>query len=302
MIKLTYANKNTKIVDEAYILNNNLNRWRGWSCSLGQYYLEVDTSGNVKWGNCSQSIPIGNILDDTFRIKPLTDLVLCYQNECTCFADISIYKHSNNIEDDIRKVEPLSKNFDLNIYFIIDTKCNFDCYYCSPKLHSKSLTKPMNKIIKIKNKLFDLIKDYKVLLNFSGGEPTLFNGLSTWVEEFKSLNEGNEALITTNGSRSLTFLNKLANNSNLNFSIHLHQKRLNILAEKINKLHDLSKNKVNVQIIYPPNNQRQLKEFLSYLNYKSINTQIQKVINLDKKSVLNYSDSETRLINTFNSF
>lgn len=301
MIKLTYANNHIKLVDEAYILNNNLNRWRGWSCSLGQYYLEINSAGGVKWGNCAQSIPIGNILDDNFSIKPLSNLVTCYQDECTCFADISIYKYSNNSQDSIKCVEPVNKKFDFNIYFIIDTKCNFNCFYCPPKLHSKSFTKPFNEIIQIKDKIFDLIKDYKVLLNFSGGEPTLFNELPIWIQEFKSLNIDNEALVTTNGSRSLSFLKKLSNDTNLNFSIHLHQNRLDALAQKINSVSYFSKNRVNVQIIYPPNYQRQLKIFLSHLNYNSINTQIQKVVNLDMKTVLHYSDSENKFINTFNS-
>ena len=92
----------------------------------------------------------------------------------------------------------------------------------------------------------------KIMLNFLGGEPTLYDELPNKVKEIKKLNLDNRILITTNGSRSFKYLRELAKYAEISFSVHLHQLSLDKLADKINNLsvfNDIQP--FQVHIIYP---------------------------------------------------
>ena len=69
MIKLTFKDKDL-LVDESYVLNNNLNKWKNWKCSVGNYYIRIANNGDVKWGNCAHSIYVGNIISEDIDIQP----------------------------------------------------------------------------------------------------------------------------------------------------------------------------------------------------------------------------------------
>ena len=216
-ILLTKSDGSQHYSDEAYLYNNNLNRWKGWNCSLGSYFLRIDKLGFATWGNCNQKINIGNVLDDDFTIDPIKNHIICNQDSCTCFADLSILKYKNDASD-IVKVEPASKGFDFNIYFSLDIKCNFNCEYCPPTLHSNSFAKDVSITEKIVKKVSSLVKNRKVHVNLSGGEPTLFNDLIEWASLFD--NGSNKVMVTTNGSRSVDFYSNLSKYAEISFSVH----------------------------------------------------------------------------------
>ena len=295
MIKLTFKDKDL-LVDESYVLNNNLNKWKNWKCSVGNYYIRIANNGDVKWGNCAHSIYVGNIISEDIDIQPTNKFLTCNQEFCHCFAGLSLDKYST--DDSYFRSVTSKKAHDLNLYWMIDSKCNFDCWYCAPHLHSINLTKSLDNITLVKDRVLKILKKHSTFLNLAGGEPTLFNDLPDWCEEFEQGGK-NKIFCTTNGSRSLSYLTRLSKHCEISFSVHTHQNKLEKLIDKINKLSYQNTKPIQVQIPCAPNEFKNLKKIIDQIEKNRFSIRVQKLF-FENGTTMPYSNKQDELINKIN--
>lgn len=79
-----------KQLDYKYLIANNLNRFKGYECDLGQEGLIVELNGDIYYGYCHVGGLIGNINDDNIQIKHTP--TICDREICSCSVDIDISK------------------------------------------------------------------------------------------------------------------------------------------------------------------------------------------------------------------
>lgn len=126
----------------------------------------------------------------------------------------------------------------LNIYWKLTDFCNFKCSYCPPVLHAGSYATgkiagfPTNNditefISKLEN---NLLNGRHLNLQFGGGEPTLHPLFPEIVNRLKHKN--NFIGVTTNGSRSKNWWEKILPLDNVTISLHPEFTNM----EKINAL------------------------------------------------------------------
>ena len=92
--KLTFENFTTKKVDKNWISLNGLNRFEGWSCSLGIETLYVNKDGNLQ-GACGETLYDldfkYNVFDEKFKetFAPEIKETTCRQEGCFCQPEIN---------------------------------------------------------------------------------------------------------------------------------------------------------------------------------------------------------------------
>jgi len=110
-------------------------------------------------------------------------------------------------------VDPNSNKDTLYLQYQFTNTCNYKCWYCWPESHSASHRWPDLNLIK--NNLSALISHYNnsgkknIVINLTGGEPTLWPELSKFVKYFHD-NHGCKFSLITNGSRTLSWWNEYA--------------------------------------------------------------------------------------------
>lgn len=95
-LKLKF-DKTTKTTNDDWIILNNLNKFKGWSCNIGVDYIKIFQNGTIGT-NCGQFIygPY-NLYDKNFVFNPIIHPTTCNQNICRCKSEISIAKkHKSN--------------------------------------------------------------------------------------------------------------------------------------------------------------------------------------------------------------
>lgn len=92
-----YNNKDQRIGTFSYwpnyLINQGLNQFQNWQCSIGLESLFVQFDGSVRRGNCEQGGYIGRIQED-FALP--TDPIVCRQKLCKCDTDMLISKTNTN--------------------------------------------------------------------------------------------------------------------------------------------------------------------------------------------------------------
>jgi MoaA/NifB/PqqE/SkfB family radical SAM enzyme len=81
-----YADGSSDMVNAAYLLASEQNRWLGWSCHIGIELLHIDFRGDVYRGACKQGKRVGNIIDPKIEL-PIAP-VICHKQICHCVTDI----------------------------------------------------------------------------------------------------------------------------------------------------------------------------------------------------------------------
>jgi organic radical activating enzyme len=110
-------------------------------------------------------------------------------------------------------VDPNSGKETLYLQYQFTNTCNYKCWYCWPDSHSATHRWPDLELIK-KN-LGSLIEHYQangkknIVINLTGGEPTLWPELSKFVKYFYD-NYNCKFSLITNGSRTLSWWNEYA--------------------------------------------------------------------------------------------
>jgi len=77
--------------NNSYLINNNLNHFKGWKCNLGVDLVKINSAGDIK-GNCGQNLNLNIYNLKGFEIKP----VVCEQNTCPCAGETIVTKWKCN--------------------------------------------------------------------------------------------------------------------------------------------------------------------------------------------------------------
>jgi len=313
-VRIINENGGYSYVNEPWFVLNKANRWKDWYCSVGQTNLFLDQNSNLRGGICKHRKEYGKFLDEDFVLNPTKEMTLCQRVECLCFNDVNILRYKKNVEpltkgtvtkEEIVKMEPTNTFFDFTLNWDMLTKCNFSCTYCWPGAHNAK-TYPEDTIKNTFLKFHTVFKNYKVFYNMLGGEPTLIPWLPVEVEKLAKINE-NRIFITTNGSRSFKYLHHLAKYSELSFSVHLHQPKLDRLAKKINQLSKLKDiYPIQVRILCPAHQTHILKYFLKLLDepnyYLSIERLKRQYLDDPDQAGYEYTDQHISLFTKLNKY
>lgn len=209
--------------------------------------VKIDSS-SWKWESTLQDMPdnwglLGNIREG-FDIP--TEYTTCPYSSCGCGADVILskaksdkhmalldvtnngFKGTERVEHYKQEINDLDTaavemNFEIpyQILWDISRRCNYDCNYCWPSVHSKTEEFPTTEVIR---RTVDMIMDHwanhkQIRWNFGGGEPTMHKDFIEIVKYLKS--KGQWILVTTNGSRSTKFWSEAVKYINsVNMSAH----------------------------------------------------------------------------------
>jgi hypothetical protein len=98
VIKAIFADGNkVRVKADHYFIMNMLNRFKGWSCSIGINFLMISKEGEIR-GTCRQHIYgldfYYNINDVDFikKFNPTLQYVTCEQQMCLCAGETLINK------------------------------------------------------------------------------------------------------------------------------------------------------------------------------------------------------------------
>ena len=246
------------IKDEIYqnyspqeIIQNNANKFNGWSCSAGSEGLFIDWDGNIWPGTCAtgkQKYIMGNIHDNN-PIKLFKEYITCEWEYCPCLVEIYLPKYKNSVEQLTETTEGNVSISDFDavtrsrsdrnrkyIMWAFGRKCNFSCSYCDDVSHSKDDKDivPENAIKKITEYSNNYRNGKQIMWSFTGGEPTINSLFLPFVKELHSKKD--IITVATNGSASGDYYNELAQVANINISVHfefLKPEKLRRVAERI---------------------------------------------------------------------
>lgn len=259
------------------VLSNKLNYWKNWYCAIGINSIYIDYDGNIYNAVCRQGGKIGNLHILDSDITDTKDWVVCEKTVCTCGADMEIPKVKNkenidklftngNIKDilmgdktdlsDVEIVFSTNSNSYKTITWAVGRRCNFDCWYCPDTDHNNfedhknfdQLTDNLDRLEKF------WIKGFKVKFSLLGGELTVYKDYLKFVEHLYGL--GHRSITTTNGSRDIEYYKKLAEVSDICFSIHLNYVKKIGLDKFIESVKGAieGKNWITVRIMVDPGN------------------------------------------------
>ena len=208
----------------------------------------IDTTASAwKWESTLEDIPknwglLGNIREG---IDIPEEYTVCPFNNCGCGADvilskakskkhISLLDVTNNGHDGTIRIENYTEghiedsvavemNFPIpyQILWDIGRKCNYNCSYCWPSVHSNTEKFPdFDDVIRTIDMIIDNWSDgEEIRWNFGGGEPTMHPKFLEIIKYLKSRNQW--VLVTTNGSRSTKFWKEAVQYVNsINMSAH----------------------------------------------------------------------------------
>jgi hypothetical protein len=208
----------------------------------------IDTTASAwKWESTLEDIPknwglLGNIREG---IDIPEEYTVCPFNNCGCGADVILSKAkskkhinlldvTNNGHDGTIRIENYTEGYiedsvavEMNfpipyqILWDIGRKCNYNCSYCWPSVHSNTEKFPdFEDVIRTIDMIIDNWSEgEEIRWNFGGGEPTMHPKFLEIIKYLKSKNQW--VLVTTNGSRSTKFWKEAVQYVNsINMSAH----------------------------------------------------------------------------------
>jgi len=223
-----FANLGKNMNSEVKKYNTTASAWK-WESTLD------DTKNN--WGL------MGNIREG---LDIPEDYLTCPYNSCGCGADVILSKYKNEkhkflldvthngtkgtmrtamYRDELNtnNLVGAEMNFDIpyQILWDIGRRCNYNCTYCWPAVHSNTEKFPsIETVITTIDMMIDNWSNGETIRwNFGGGEPTMHPQFLDIIKHLKSRNQW--VLVTTNGSRSTKFWTEASKYINsVNMSAH----------------------------------------------------------------------------------
>jgi organic radical activating enzyme len=128
----------------------------------------------------------------------------------------------------------------MNIEWVVSNVCNYSCSYCVEDLYGGSSGQPdYKKALKFFDYLHNNISSGNKLLNLTGGEPTVWADLIPFLQ---GLDKSYLTQLTTNGSRTVRWWNKLLDNydnlARVAISTHLEFANIEHILNVSKLLHD----------------------------------------------------------------
>ena len=151
----------------------------------------------------------------------------------------------------LKAIESFRNADAMAIEWNIGKLCNYNCVYCNPTLHDNSSPHleydDMKKVILF---LMDYVDRDKILLCFTGGEPTLNPMLYNFCEYLSSCNIDN-VTITTNGVQPASYYINISKYVNsMTFSQHFEKDRpIDKFLTKIKEINEQCDSFIAVQVM-----------------------------------------------------
>ena len=184
---------------------------------------------------------------------------------------------------EIIKVVP--SNPSIGLTWMIGSRCNYDCMYCSPEFHDTTSKHPdLEKLKTVWQNIYAKTRHqalpYK--LSFTGGEVTANKSFLPLIEYLKTGNFGVEQIfITTNGSASINYYTKLAKLVNgISFSTHsefIDEQEFFNKARALNKLMVRPVRSFHVNIMNEFWNQDRIELYKQWLDHYGISHSINQI-------------------------
>jgi MoaA/NifB/PqqE/SkfB family radical SAM enzyme len=94
LIKIYDDNSVIEVKNDNFLITNNLNKFKGWTCNLGVDFIKIFPDGRIT-GNCQQKI-FGNLYEHQFvkTFESIIDPVICSKEVCVCSEETVINKHA----------------------------------------------------------------------------------------------------------------------------------------------------------------------------------------------------------------
>ena len=293
-----------------------LKSFKGWYCASGYTLLSINARGEVKGNICKSGASLGNIY--TGDISLPKHPIICDKAQCHCSADLKIpkaqsleslkkiYKH---IDDPILGISSFDSNatairrtYHLGKTFCIDwnigNRCNYNCSYCSPRLHNNHSPHLSYELwCSSIDKLYSLLGTRNILLTIVGGEPTIN---PQYLKMCSYAHRCNVKIVTTtNGTASLEKLKAILAYGGITLSVHSEFCDIDKLISKINALSKYTsrKHKINISFMMMPGEGAAYNRFKSRLIYcEGIICHAVPIYDA-KFKLLQYSQEEVSLIN-----
>ena len=260
------------------LVGSGQNHWDGWLCSGGERGIYIDFDGDVFRGTCQVGGSLGNVFAG--RLETDGSWIRCNKKACACGADMRLPKvrhewqrherprllqeQARTRPDFIWATDFLDRNTpQLQVIWNIGRRCNFDCSYCSPRVHSK------REPYKSREELLgcaDLIEQnfcrgQRAHFFFSGGEATFYPGFADLVRHLYQ--QGHELTVVSNGSHRADYYRKLIHRAHIALSAHfefMHAERFTANVAAILReiyRHQLRaetkiRHRLNIKVMVPP--------------------------------------------------
>jgi MoaA/NifB/PqqE/SkfB family radical SAM enzyme len=172
-----------------------------------------------------------------------------------------------------------------SITWMLGSRCNYDCMYCRPELHDTT-SQPLG--IEVLKESWQKIHEktqhnnlfYKI--SFTGGEVTANKNFLPFVKWIRSeYSDVSMILITTNGSASLNYYQKLTNYVEaISFSTHSEYMNEQEFFHKVEKINDIMirpTKSVHVNIMDEFWNKDRISKYQNRLSAKGISHSVNQI-------------------------
>lgn len=220
------------------LVGQSANVYTGWKCGAGVDSIYIGMDGEVSLASCGEGGLLGNVWSD-FRLPG--DWVTCTKPACTCGADLFIPKvQTFDLKNLLRRTSAQSTEVDkrndqihahaaverthasnqLQVYWEIGRRCNYDCGYCWPWVHNNTDSHKSLETLMQATKLIEdrFTKGKPVNFIISGGEPTVNKNFMPWIQYLNSC--GHKVSLHSNGTRLPSYYREVVHFGDLNLSVH----------------------------------------------------------------------------------
>jgi organic radical activating enzyme len=170
------------------------------------------------------------------------------------------------------KIKSIENN-EFNILFSVLNLCNYSCRYCPANLNNGSKPRILTEdyINFFKNLFLDnpqILNYEKKFISFTGGEPTIYQGIDTLIDFFKENNFN--ITLDTNGSAKMPFWEKNLSKINMtNLSVHPRYANFNHVLEVV-KLGMQKQSVVKVGILMDPEHWDRAMQAVSFFKEQKV--------------------------------
>ena len=269
-----------------------INNFFGWYCDRGFANASIGMLGEYRVSSCKNNQnekickqPMCWIGLDMSIPKAINKETLeCFLNDVTNISADDLLEYSidkGNIIA-VSEIKAIKQNL-YTVEWSVMQRCNYECSYCPPRLHSKITDIPSLEELKQRFIGLNVPTHKKLKVVLAGGEPTLVKELPElvkWLNNYSDIKT--EVMLMTNGTSSIEKLKTLHSVcATMVISVHDEYMTDKVLV----KWHDFigestSKNKIVFKYFEQSNYVEQIEEFLRYNNVR-----ISKMPLVDKENI-----------------
>lgn len=196
---------------------------------------------------------------------------------------------------------------ELSIEIIMGTTCNFKCSYCSPGCHDGKYRWPVGEQITTIHKnlshMFNTYKKYgkkKFAILITGGEPTLWPELGSFVKYFKEEYDARIS-ISTNASRTLRWWKENAHYfSSIGVSVHNEESDIDHIIEVLDWIYLNTETAIHAAVLMDNKNWDKCVSIVEKLKNHNVPwlLRTREVMNMADDCIVDYSETQLKYLST----